>query len=133
MTITIKSRQNNTNLYKSDLDTLRAALEAAVGEGADLRGANLYGAKINWQSHDVLAELLFRAADQDVEKRKVAGLILISRDWCWKRFLSINDPLREWIFETLAPYAANDDNAPSIFREHTTQKQSVEEEAIING
>lgn len=110
------------NLARVDLDRanlVRAYLAGAdlVGShlfGADLRHSNLVGAKINWNSHDLIAELLRRAAGSDVERRKIAGLILISRDWCWDQFLAIDSPLRDWALDTLAPYVVDGDNAPEV-------------------
>lgn len=79
---------------------------------ANLRNADLFGATINWQSHDLIAELLRRAAGEDVERRKVAGLILVSRDWCWDRFLGMADPQREWALGVLREYVRECDGAP---------------------
>ena len=98
-------------------------LEGADLRGASLRGANLYGANlegatINWRSHDLIAELLLRWSGDDVEKRKVAGLVLVSRDWCWKDFLKIRgDPLFEPTMKYLAKFVKDGDRAPDILRE----------------
>jgi len=76
--------------------------------GADLSVADLRGAKINWQSHDTLAEILRRAAGDDMHRRMVAGCILVSRDWCWVKFLAlpIAPELRAWALDTLRPFVA---------------------------
>ena len=105
------------NLRGADLRgaNLRFAdLRFADLSGADLRGAGLYnanlynanlsGADLNWQSHDLISATLFAAAEQDIEKRKVAGLILVSRDWCWKDLLKTDDPLKDWALESLRPW-----------------------------
>jgi hypothetical protein len=85
--------------------------------GANLDGANLDGATINWNSHDLIAELLRRAAGDDVEKRKVAGLILVSRDWCWGDFLLLRkEPLFSWALDVLSAAVRDGDNAPDILR-----------------
>jgi hypothetical protein len=102
-----------------------ANLQGAYLRGAYLRGAYLEGAKINWQSHDVISKLLFDAAGDDVEKRKVAGLILISRDWCWKQFLNINAPeLQAWALDVLLPYAKDDANAPTVLQRLAATKEA---------
>jgi hypothetical protein len=44
----------------------------------------------------------------------VAGLILVSRDWCWNKFLSIEHDQREWAITTLAEYVQEDDGAPQV-------------------
>ena len=84
--------------------------------GADLRGAYLGGgesrAKIAWQSHDLIAEILRRAAGDDVAKLKVAGFILVCLDKCWSDFLKMRDPLAGWALEVLRPWAEGDENAP---------------------
>jgi len=61
--------------------------------------AYLKGARMNWQSHDLIAELLRREAGEDIDRRSLAGLILLSRDWCWDRFLALSHPQREWALE----------------------------------
>ena len=67
-----------------------ADLRSANLRGANLRGANLRGANFPpMQSHDFWAELLLRAAGDNIERRKIAGLVLISRDWCWPRCLEL--------------------------------------------
>ena len=93
-----------------------ADLSGADLRGADLRGANLRGATLNWLSHDLLAEILRGETGYDVEKRKIAGLILISRDWCWNDFLTLDDPLKGWALDTLAQYVQPDDGAPEALR-----------------
>lgn len=109
---------NGAVLYECETETLKAALIEADKSGADLGGADLRGAKGFWQSHDVIAEILFRAAQDDAEKRSVAGLILVSRDWCWKEFLALNDPLTSWAISVLRPYAEADaENVPPELNE----------------
>jgi hypothetical protein len=89
--------------------------------GADLGGADLGGAKACWQSHDFLAEVLRLASGDDTEKRKVAGLVLVSRDWCWDQFLSLGDPLRGWALDVLAAAAdPGDASIPGCLRERMT-------------
>ena len=45
MTITIKSWFNGKILYTSEKATIKEAVGEAVNKGADLSGANLWGAK----------------------------------------------------------------------------------------
>ncbi len=103
-----------------------ANLRGAYLRGAYLEGAYLRGAKINWSSHDLLAEILRLDASDDVDKRKFAGLVLISRDWCWKNFIALNDPLNDWALDVLSTYVQDDDNAPAILRQRKTTKETVE-------
>jgi hypothetical protein len=97
-------------------DLRDADLRGADLGGADLGGADLRGADLNWQSHDLLSEILRQAAGDDPTKRAVAGLILVSRDWCWPQFVALAIPGREWALDTLAGYVREGDGAPEILR-----------------
>lgn len=107
------------NLQYADLQyaNLRNAnLRHANLRHADLRGADLQNAVINWQSHDLLAELLRSAAAGDVEKLKVAGLLLLCREKCWDEFaaMAAADPLGAWALDALAEWAQQGDGAPEL-------------------
>ena len=108
---------SGASLWKADLR--KANLSSTELTGAILTGANLSGARINWNSHDLMAELMSRHAGNDREKRKVAGLPLVSRDWCWARFQKEcrNDPLWGWAIKTLRQYVTEGDDAPDILKE----------------
>lgn len=56
--------------------------------GANLQDALLQDAHLPTTSHDAIAELLRQAAGGDVHKRMIAGLVLVSRSWCWDDFSS---------------------------------------------
>ena len=96
---------NGANLY-------RASLNGADLTGASLNGASLNGASLNWSSHDLIAEILRQAAGTDPDKRMLAGLLLVSRDWCWEDFLAINHPLAPWAIEVLTPYLKEGQTPP---------------------
>ena len=118
----IVSRFDGRIIYECEAETLLLALQQAVRSGANLSGANLYcvdlsGAKINWNSHALIGELLRRDAGEDANRRCLAGGITISTDWCWKKMLSIDHPEKEWAIRTLIPWIKEGDNAPSILRE----------------
>jgi hypothetical protein len=87
------------NLRSADLRSanLRGAnLQGANLRGADLQGADLWGANLQGAdlrladlptaSHDAISEILRAAASNDVKKRMIAGLVIVSRDWCWGDF-----------------------------------------------
>ena len=105
-----------------DADLTGADLRDAVLTGADLRGAKLTGADlrdailagvgVNWRSHELVAEILRRHAGDDMDKRMLAGLILISRDWCWSDFAQILHPRRQWAIDALASHLREDDAGP---------------------
>jgi uncharacterized protein YjbI with pentapeptide repeats len=84
--------------------------------GAALRGADLREAIINWMSHTLVSELLMRVAGDSIELRMVAGLIAVSTDWCWEKFLSVETPHRDWALAELRKWVRDGDNAPEILR-----------------
>jgi uncharacterized protein YjbI with pentapeptide repeats len=102
---------SGANLYGADLS-------GAVLSGAYLSRADLSEITVNWQSHDLIGEILLRAAERDVQRRMLAGLILVSPDWCWVDFLSINiDPaLREWALAEMRGWVRDGDDAPGVLR-----------------
>jgi hypothetical protein len=106
---------HGADLYKADL--YKADLYGADLHGADLHGADLENIKISWISHDLISEVLRRGAGNDIEKLKIAGLILIQRGWCWEQFLALDDPLKEWALDELAKWVQDGDNAPEMLRE----------------
>jgi hypothetical protein len=119
---------SGANLYRADLsgadlygaNLYRAYLTGADLSGADLSGADLRGARISWQSHECIAEILRQASGEDIQRRMVAGLILISRDWCWDKFLSLEiaPEVREWALTTLSGWAWDGDtNVPILLTE----------------
>ena len=115
--------------YLRGADLGGADLRGADLGGADLGGACLGGAylggaclgepgktKIEWTSHQLVSEILFRAAGRDVEKRMVAGLIRISTDWCWENFKAIEHPQKQWAIDELSKWVTDDDGAPELLK-----------------
>jgi hypothetical protein len=98
------------NLARANL--ARANLARANLDGANLADANLVGAKINWNSHALIGEILRRAAGDDVQRRCLAGGIAISTDWCWGKMLSMEHPEKAWAIGVLLPWIRDGDNAP---------------------
>ena len=103
-----ESEENTVKKTVEEAVKNRAFLDGAFLNGASLNGASLNGASLAWTSHDLLAEILKRAASNDIEKLKVAGLLLVKRDWCWKDFLKLNDKNTEWALAELAKWAKAD-------------------------
>ena len=134
MIMKILNRFTLATLFENADDTMQATLLAALASGADLQSAdlryanlryadlryanlqsaNLQGAVVNWQSHALLAQILLNHAGDDVAKRMVAGLIAVSLDWCWDKFLTIEHPSREWTLKALATAITPNDNHPTI-------------------
>jgi len=99
-----------------------ANLSGANLSGANLSGANLSGAIINWDSHTLIAEILLRAAGDDPKLRMVAGLILVSTDWCWDKLLAIRTPHRKWALTELAKWIQDGDDHPKILEGYCVSK-----------
>ena len=117
MKFEIKHRYTGDVLFALECGSLKLCAEAAVKSNANLDGANLRGAKSIWQSHDIIAEILRREAGDDIEKRKLVGLILVSRDWCWKDFLQHADPLKPWAINVLREFGKDDETMPAKLRQ----------------
>jgi hypothetical protein len=81
---------------------------------------------MDWTSHDLVSFLLMLDAGKDIEKRKVAGLILVSRDWCWDDFIPMNDPLSGWVLETLAKWVVKGDSAPTPLKAAANKLKTAE-------
>ena len=114
-------RQSRIDLSGADLSGANLCgtdLGGAFLSGAFLHGADLTGAVVSWQSHDMIAEILRRAAADNPARRMLAGLILISRDWCWDEFLAldIDSELRRWALDELRQWVRPGDNAPEILK-----------------
>lgn len=135
---------SEANLSRANL--IEANLEGADLEGAYLRGAyltrvnltganlteadlyraylyraNLTGATLTFRSRELLSEILRQAAADDIEKLKLAGLVLMQRHWCWQHFLVLNDPLRGWALDELARWHVEGDNAPGFIVERAAR------------
>lgn len=133
MLFELKTWTDGRVLYAGEHATAREAVEAAVGSGCDfrgcdlsgcdfrgcdLRGCKLSGCKLAYRSHDLIAEILRRAAGDDTEKLKIAGYVLVCRDKCWDAFakLAAVDPLGDWALNELAKWVQPDDGAPEVLR-----------------
>ena len=87
-----------------DADLRDADLRYADLRCADLRDANLRDAKINWGSHDLIAEILRQDAKEDIEKLQIPGLIILLKDRCWDYFLKLDHPQKSWAIQVLKDY-----------------------------
>ena len=104
---------SGADLRRADLSG--ADLSGANLSRADLSRADLSRATINWNSHALIAELLRQSAVDDIEKRKIAGLIAISTDWCWSKWLKLrHEPNFDWAIDALATFVKEGDEAPEI-------------------
>jgi len=69
----------------------------------NLTGANISDMSIDYWSRELVAHVLLNAAGNDIAKQSLAGLVLISRNWCWEKFegVGIDPALRDWALDTL--------------------------------
>ena len=105
-------------------DLTGASLTDANLTGADLTGAYLTdaylsGATLNWTSHDLLSEVLRRAAGDNARKLMLAGLPLVTRDKCWHNYAAMDIPvdLRAWAIAILRAYIRPGDGHPALLDE----------------
>ena len=89
--------------------------------GANLRWVNLFeanltGVTMNWQSHQLISEILIRAAGDDLDRSSLAGLIRIRTDWCWDVWTKLDHPARDWAIKELSKWVKDDDGAPEILQ-----------------
>ncbi len=109
-----RANLRNTNLWGANLQG--ANLRYAILCGTYLSGANLLGAILNWHSHTLLSEILRRSAGDSVERRMLAGLIAVSTDWCWDKFLSLEHLEKAWAINELSKWVQPGDGAPDVIR-----------------
>lgn len=119
----------NANLTGADLRN--ANLTGANLTDADLSYTDLRDATMNWRSHKLVAEVLIQAAGDDVQKRMLAGLVRVSRDWCWNIFMGLELPEKHWAIEVLRSKITDGDYAPGCLMggatntTHSTGKTKV--------
>ena len=103
------------NLFRADL---RSAILSSANLSvvnlfrADLYDANLSRAKLNWQSHNLLGEILRRAAEGNMERRALAGLVVISTDKCHDFWMGFAHPEKEWAVSVLRQWDCEQSPAP---------------------
>ena len=104
---------SEANLYRANLP--EADLSGANLSGASLSKANLSETCLNWSSRDLIAQVLFQWAQSSPERRMIAGLVLISKDWCWNDFERLlNMPSMQDALIHLKTLVLPNDNHPAI-------------------
>ena len=116
---------------EGDTSGKRADLRWADLQGANLQGANLQGAylrdarlqnanleniTVNWDSHALTSEILWRASGDNIERQMLASFVERKTDWCWKHWLTFNHSEKEWALGVLRQWVKEGDNAPEILR-----------------
>jgi uncharacterized protein YjbI with pentapeptide repeats len=100
---------SRTNLSRANLSG--ANLDMAIFYGADLRGAIL-----NWELHELVAAILATAAGEDPDRLALAGEIRANPYDPWEDILVPDEPLADWAIATLIRYIRENDNAPDLPR-----------------
>ena len=108
------SNLRHSNLSYSDLSG--SNLSDSDLSHSNLSYSDLHDITVNWNSHELLAEILRQKAGENTAKRKIAGLVLVSHDWCWDKFLRLRDPTKLWALGVLRRYVKEGDGAPEILR-----------------
>lgn len=108
-----RARMRFANLSNTDL-------RAAYFHKTDLFDTYFKGAQLNWTSHELLSELLRQSAGNNVKRLMVAGLPLVTREWCWKEYLKVEiDPeIKKWVKETLSKWSRGPEE---IYEETSTR------------
>jgi uncharacterized protein YjbI with pentapeptide repeats len=116
-----------------------ANLRGAYLRGANLRGAYLKGANLNKETafspsnHEAIAEILRQAAGASLKHRMTAGLVLMSREWCWTEFaqtLAVQLPDEwEWALKVLEEYECFD-GAVDVARRKAERARKEAHDAI---
>ena len=110
-----RANLEHANLEHAHLE--RAHLEFAHLEHVNLERAHLEHANLNWQSHQLLSQILLNNSGDNLQKIQFAGLVRISfqLNWCWDDFKKLELPqkIKQWAIEVFKKYP----NYPDILNE----------------
>lgn len=98
------ARLDSTDFSRAILifaDFSNADLCSVTFTGSDLTRVCLQGVQTDGADPTLAAWILRNAAGDDPDKRALAGLVLLSDDWCWADFIALRHPAREWAIEIL--------------------------------
>src|SRR5262245_61547168 len=124
------TRLNYCELRNCDLRGLD--LRQTFCYGMRVESCRLDGLMIDWNDHSQVAMLLREAAGVDVDRRMVAGLILVSPDWCygtWYRYIQERPALGRWALAVLYRYMYASCGAPAYIQEMAGEAARAEEAA----
>lgn len=99
------TRFNNADLTESNF--INTAMESVTFTNAVMDDITM-----NWNSHDLISEILFRAATT-IGQEQFAAWISHKKSWCWPEWLASNYSDWNWVLATLQPLVKPSDNAPS--------------------
>jgi hypothetical protein len=67
-------------------------------------------------SHEVISEILWQASKGVATREQFAAWIGRKTCWCWKEWLKVEHPERDWALSVLLPMVQDGDNAPDEVR-----------------
>jgi uncharacterized protein YjbI with pentapeptide repeats len=98
---------SNANLPGANLHNVNlsyADLTGAILRHTDLYGVDLAGATLNWQSHDLIAEILRRNTGGNPHRLMLAGWISMARNKCWDYWLEVEHYEKQWALNVLSQW-----------------------------
>lgn len=72
--------------------------------------------RVYWYSHAIISDFLREMAGDDPEKIRVAIFVKNNTHLCWRQFLMLDDPMKEWALGVLALRVRKGDSAPVELR-----------------
>ena len=87
--------------------------------------------RLYWYSHAIVSGRLQEAAGDDPEKNRVAAFVKDNTHLCWRDFLELDDPMKEWALGELARHVRNGDSAPTALRE-LADRRAISEIVIFS-
>jgi hypothetical protein len=95
---------------------------------ANLRDANLCGVRVNWKSHALLAEILWRAAGDNEPRAMLAAYVGRKTGRCWEQWEAWEHPDKKWALCELAKWCRDGDDAPDCVRRYAAQPAETAEQ-----
>ncbi|MDP9191865.1 MAG: pentapeptide repeat-containing protein [Acidobacteriota bacterium] len=128
----------NADLRDADLSGARLDFASLAGarltdarlDGASMNEADLEGIAMSWFDHTLLAEVLWRGADGDVERQMAAAFIGRRLNFCWDEFACLPPKHRRWVLDELRRRVRPGDGAPLLIsapRPRATASCALEE------
>ena len=106
-----QSFMGGADLTEADLSC--ANFTNACTSKANLSNTDLTGIRGIWQDHNLLSEILWRAADT-VERQMLASFVGRKTNWCWTEWTEWKHPEKDWAFAQLAKWVHYDDTENDI-------------------
>lgn len=100
------------------VDFRGANLGDVIFHNCDLTNAKFYNAIINWNSSELVAQLILNTKDQSADIRVIAGYFLLSGYRLWNDIYTVHLPRKKLdeVLNILATYVKEGDNAPNFLK-----------------